>query len=321
MAPENPSRSSRLSTGRNFRISCFAGSVLISVLTCWSSISALLRQAWYDQRHSYILLIVPISLFLLLLEHKRFAVTGWDWRAGGMLVLGGFAITPWSLLGASHWSAGNQLSLTIAALVAFWIAAFVLCFGLEAFHAFRFPLLFLFLLAPLPDFVLREINFILQSGSTEVAYSLFRLFGIPVVQSGFVLSLPGLNIEIAEECSGIRSSAILLVTSLALAHLYLNSGWRHLLVGVCVLPLAILKNGLRVFVLSTLAVYVDATWLEGRLHRNGGVLFFALALSFVIALIAWLRGSERKPGKKDPGGFYRLRKVFQLNLPNIQRSR
>jgi exosortase len=185
-----------------------------------------------------------------------------------------------------------RLCVTTLSLLTFWMGSLVLCFGWPMFHTLRFPLLFLFFMVPLPRSLVEKMIYFLQSGSTEVASSLFRLFGIPVLQSGFVLSLPGINIEIAEECSGIRSSTMLLVTSLALAHLYLKSGWRQALICFCVVPLALFKNGLRVFVLSTLAVYADPSWLEGRLHRSGGVLFFALAMVVVIALIAWLSRLE-----------------------------
>ena len=81
-----------------------------------------------------------------------------------------------------------------------------------SFTAFRrsgaaaFPLLFLFLMIPLPVVLVEKIVSVLQKGSSETCYALFRLLQVPVVRHGFVFSLPGVDIEVAEQCSGIHSA-------------------------------------------------------------------------------------------------------------------
>ena len=283
------------------RIAAFAGMICASVLFCWQSIVLFSRAAWRDDQSSYLLLILPVSVLLFFFEHKQDMPLRSAWRSGVALLLCAIAIGSRVTVHSSGSGVSNQ-SMTMLALITFWIGAFLLCFGAEAFKALHFPLLLLYLMVPLPPAALEKVVYFLQSGSTTVAYSLFRLFGVPARQSGFVLFLPGISIEIAEQCSGIRSSMALLVTSLALSRLYLNSGWSYGLVALSVFPLAIFKNGLRVFVLSSLAIYLDPSWMEGSLHRSGGVLFFALALAVVVALIAWLRRIEGSPRKSlDPG--------------------
>jgi exosortase len=276
--------------------------VCASVLFCWESIVLFSRAAWRDDQSSYLLLILPVSILLFLFERKPNMPFRSAWPSGGALLLSAIAIGSWGAVHSSGLSGSGHQSVTMLALITFWIGAFLLCFGAKALKALYFPLLLLFLMVPLPAAVLENVIYLLQTGSSAVAYSLFRLFGVPVRQAGFVLFLPGISIEIAEQCSGIRSSMALLVTSLALSRLYLRSGWSYGIVAISVLPLAIFKNGLRVFVLSCLAIYLDPSWLEGRLHRSGGVLFFALALTVVVALIAWLRrieGSQRKSLSPD----------------------
>ena len=274
------------------RAAAFAGMICVSVLVCWQSIVLFSQAAWSDGQSSYVLMILPVSLCLLFLEHRPNMPIRSSWLSGGVLLFCAIAIGRWGAVHSSGPGASGNQSVTMLALITFWIGALLLCYGTEAFKALHFPLLFLFLMVPLPAPVLERAIHFLQSGSTEVAYLLFRLFGVPVRQAGFVLFLPGVNIEVAEQCSGIRSSMALLVTSLALSRFYLKSGWSYGIVGISVLPLAMFKNGLRVFVLSSLAIYLDPSWLEGSLHRSGGVLFFALALAVVIALIAWLRRLE-----------------------------
>jgi exosortase len=181
----------------------------------------------------------------------------------------------------------SRLSLRILVLVLCWLSFVLLIFGPSVFWRFRFPLFFLLLLVPLPDAILAKAVLGLQAASAKTSYGLFRLAGIPVTQSGFVLSLPGLEIEVAQECSGIRSTMMLLVTSLVLGHMFLKSGWQKLVLTLLVIPIAVLKNGVRIFVLAALAVYVDAGWLNGRLHHRGGVVFFLFGTALV-GLIIWL---------------------------------
>ena len=115
-----------------------------------------------------------------------------------------------------------------------------------------------------------------------------------MAQEGVVLSIPGLTLEVAKECSSIRSSLILLVTSMVLAHLLLRSNWGKVLVSVAAITLSVAKNGLRIFTLSMLGVYVDPSYLHGRLHHNGGIVFFLFVLAGLFALLTVVRWAERK---------------------------
>jgi len=118
-------------------------------------------------------------------------------------------------------------------------------------------MLFLLLMVPIPDFLLSRAIFWLRSGSAEVSYALFQLLGVPVLRSGFIFSLPGVTIEIAQECSGIRSSLALVIMGLLAGHLFLRSPWTKAALALAVLPLAIVKNGIRIVTLSLLSIYVD----------------------------------------------------------------
>ena len=69
--------------------------------------------------------------------------------------------------------------------------------------------------------------------------------------------MAGLSVHVGPECSGIRSSFVLFITSLLAGHLFLRSGWNRLWLAVFVIPLGIVRNAFRVFVLSMLSVHVD----------------------------------------------------------------
>ena len=216
----------------------------------------------------------------------------------------------WPVLRRSHWgrmeiiTADLRLTLGMSAVVMWWIGSFVFCFGGRVSETCIFPLCFLLWLIPIPTLALNYIVHFLQQGSASSAGILFTMAGIPVAQNGAVLAIPGLTLEVAKECSSIRSTTMLVVTTMVMTHLLLRSFWGKALVTLVAIPLSIAKNGLRIFILSVLGVYVDRGFLNGRLHRQGGIVFFLLSLGGLFVLI-WLVGwAERKairPTLKDAG--------------------
>src|SRR5258708_17314269 len=165
------------------------------------------------------------------------------------------------------------------ALVTWWIASVVFCFGVRAFRLFLFPLCFLFWMVPIPAVVLDWIVPFLQNESALAARVLFWMAGTPATQQGTVLDIPGLTIEVARECSSIRSSLLLIVMTMVLAHLFLGSWWRKSLLVAATIPLIVANKGLRIFVLAELGTRVDPGFLDGKLHHHGGIGFLALVVA------------------------------------------
>jgi exosortase len=143
----------------------------------------------------------------------------------------------------------------------------------------------------------------LQWGSAEVTDLVFTFLGVPFFREGFVFGLPNMTIHIAEECSGIRSTVSLLITSFVAAHFFLRSMWGKVVLVTIVIPLAIVKNAFRIVGLSLLANYVDPSFITGSvLHRSGGIPLFVLSLA-ILSSLAWLiRKLEQRTGYYPPHG-------------------
>jgi exosortase len=246
---------------------------------------------------SHMLLIVPLSVFLVYLKRQQiFSVQVDSTRkkstiAGSALFLLGFFFSLASKYGPLT---AEKLSLEILALVITWISGFVFCYGTGSFMKALFPLIFLFLVVPFPEFVIDRVIFALQVGSSDVAYGLLRILNVPVLKEGFILRLPMVNLEVAAECSGIRSSIALLVTVLVGAELGLRSSWRKVLLVLAIIPLLVIKNGVRIVTIYLLAAYLNPAFLHGWLHTSGGVVFYLLGLMALFPLGALLRRLERK---------------------------
>jgi exosortase len=274
--------------------------IAATVLVCAERLAGLVTYAWNHDSSSQILLIPIISLYLTWLARKRiFAVTGFSIVPGITAILSGgilFWIAGWR---PSRLPGNEALCLSALSLVTIWTGEFLLCYGPRALRAGAFPLLFLLLMVPFPDPILDWIINLLQQGSTEIAYVIFRALGVPVLRQGFVLSVPSVTIEVAKECSSIRSSMALLIMCLLAAHLYLRTWWKALLFVLLSAPLSVIKNGVRIATLTLLSVYVNPDFLRGSLHRGGGFVFFFLALLMLWPVFVALEKSDR-PSANSP---------------------
>ena len=281
---------------RNARAhTAFVGLVILSVIIFWRAIHALVLFSLDHESSSHILLIPFVSIYLLWTERSRiFQVVRASPVSGSTLVLAAIAFY---LFVASHSSVQDPeqfLPGASLAIVSLWLGGFLLCYGVTAWRRASFSLLFLLLMVPLPPALLERCIYSLQQGSTEIAYLLFKAVGVPVLRQGFILAVPGVAIEVARECSGIRSSVALFITCLLAAHLFLRTKWRMLVFVLLAFPLAIIKNGIRITTLTLLSVYVDPGFLTGRLHHEGGFVFFLLGLAILFPVLLWLQKSERK---------------------------
>jgi transmembrane exosortase EpsH len=86
-----------------------------------------------------------------------------------------------------------------------------------------FPLTYLIFMVPMPDAMAEALETASKYSSAEIANVLFHVSGTPLLRAGLVFQLPNNTIEVAQECSGIRSSWILFMTSILAANLFLKN--------------------------------------------------------------------------------------------------
>jgi exosortase len=197
----------------------------------------------------------------------------------------------------------NDLTSIIAAsAVVVIVGSFILLYGLLAFKAAMFPLLFFILLIPIPSMLMDSMVYFLQVGSTEFTNILFLASGVPFLREGFVFHLPGMSVEVAPQCSGIRSSMALFITALLAGYLFLNTWWKKVILVVFIFPVAMFKNGIRIVTLTLLGTYVDPRILQSSLHKEGGIPFFILALAMMAPILFYLKNSEKRSQEAETSG-------------------
>jgi exosortase len=273
-----------------------------SVAFFWKPLKHLFTFSLTQDYATHIILIVPVSAGLIYLKRSDvFSSVRTAPLPGSVLFLTGTILWCFAARCASWPFLDLELSLITLAIVLIWISGFILFYGMHAFAMARFPLLFLLLLVPLPQIALEKIIYFLQAGSAAVAYGLLRLLSVPVFKQGFILRLPTLDIEVAKQCSGIRSSLALLITVLIAGDFVLRSAWRKTLLALSIVPILIVKNGIRIVAVSLLSIYVSRKFLHGWLHTSGGIVFYLLGLVILIPVVIILRKSEKRV--KAVGGF------------------
>jgi exosortase len=167
-------------------------------------------------------------------------------------------------------------------------------------QAAAFPLAYLIFMVPMPDSMREGLELASKTASAEVANFLFHFSGIPFLRAGPVFQLPNITIEVAQECSGIRSSWVLLMTSVLAANLFLKTSWRRIVFVAFVIPLGILRNGFRILVIGMLCVNIGPQMIHSVIHRRGGPFFFVISLVPFLLVLWWLhRGESRAPSRKS----------------------
>jgi exosortase C (VPDSG-CTERM-specific) len=267
---------------------CFAV-VLLAVFA--SPLLSLIGYAATSDLHSYTLLVPFVSAYLLYIRRdqlpKNYAT---DVRLGIPFLVAGL-----SILAFTHSLDFTGRALSVNSRIVLLTFSFLCCLaaggsfflGRPWMRAAAFPLGFLIFMVPMPDAMADALETASKYASAEVANLLFHLSGTPFLRAGLVFQLPNITLEVAQACSGIRSSWVLFITSILAANLFLRTPWRRFALVAFVIPLAILRNGFRILVIGLLCVHLGPQMIHSPIHNRGGPLFFVFSL-IPFFLVLWL---------------------------------
>lgn len=260
----------------------------------------LVQFAYHSELFSYILLVPCLSVYLVWTKRNQLPLdSAPDRRLSVPLFLaGGACLAGYWLARRGGWrpQQADYLACMTAAFVLFLAGGCSVFLGRQTLRAVAFPLVFLVFMVPLPESFKGWLETFLQHRSADAAAMLFDLVGTPLLRRGTEFHLPNFALEVAPECSGIHSSVVLFITSLIAAYLLLRANWSRAVLVLCVIPLGILRNGFRIFVLGELCVHVDPGIIDSPLHHRGGPIFFGISIIPFFLLLWLLRRLERRRG-------------------------
>ncbi len=254
--------------------------------------------AWDSELYSYILLMPFVSLFLACIRCRGlpdFSPPARGWAAvfsmAGSAVLGIYWLIDHS---GARLLAEDRLAFTTLSFLLLFIGICCFFLGRQTLRQIMFSLGLLVFIVPLPAAVLKMVEAFLQQGSALAAEMLFDLSGTTFSREKLLFHLPGISFQVAPECSGIHSSLVLLITSLVAGFFFLRSPARRTVLALAIVPLALLRNGFRIFTIGQLCIHIGPEMIDSSFHHQwAGTLFFALSMVPFLLLLYYLQKGER----------------------------
>lgn len=276
------------------RLFAIGSAILIAAFSI--TLANLAGFALREDLFSYILLIPFVSGYLVSCRRKDLDMT-WSPATGmaaGLVTLAAVFLTLSFFQAESAETAA--LALRTLAFVFAWIAIAVFTLGGRFMRGIMFPAAFLVFLTPLPPELVDAIEHGLQHASAEMTSWLFPLADIPFFRTGLSFQLPNISIQVAPECSGIRSTLVLFITSLVAGYLLLEKPWQRTTLTLLVIPLGIFRNAFRIVTLGWLCTHYGAEMIHSPLHHRGGPVFFAISLLPLLAMLVIFRLLGKRAG-------------------------
>jgi exosortase B len=249
----------------------------------------LVRHHWTnsDQAHGPVLL--ALALWMMWRQwpapsarDRRNPVLGWSMIVVGLVayVIGRsqsiliFEIgsVPWMLAGLISMQRGFHVVRQT------WFAYFLLCF-----------------LIPMPGSVVSLVTMPMRLLVSTLTEHILYAAGYPISRTGVMLQIGYYQLLVADACSGIQT----VLTLEAMGLLYMNvvrhsSALRNIVLGLCIVPISITANVIRVIALTLITYHLGDDAGQGFLHGFAGLVLFLSAFALVIGLDSALRLVVRK---------------------------
>lgn len=246
-----------------------------------------------DYEHGFLVPVIMVGLIASQWKHLR--------RLAGPGTLWGL---PLAILGCLFFVAAfrtGQPRLAVGGLPMILWGSSLFLWGWPASRLLFFPLFFLYLAIPVPEF--QQATTKLQILSTQLAQWGSGLFGIETEVRGtqiFSVSRKWEPLEIDKGCGGIRSLMALIMISAVWAYLAPIPLWKKALLCLAAFPLAIVGNMLRLTSIFVISEYGDREFAATTWHDwSGLLLFYPISLVLLLGVHSLLEGGLpwRRPRK------------------------
>ena len=260
---------------------------------------------WWGEREEYGhgFLIPVIAAFLIWQKSDKLEQIKFN---GSWL---GVALT---VFGLFLYYAGELSSLYTIIQYAFVVAIFGIALSLmgrEGFKVIFVPLLMLFFMIPLPNFIFNNLSSELQLISSEIGVAVIRLFDISVYLEGNVIDLGVYKLQVVEACSGLNYLFPLMTLAFISAYFFTGAFWKKTIIFLSSIPITILMNSFRIGAIGVTVEYWGPDMAEGFLHDFEGWVVFMSCIAILIGEMWVLAhiGKDKLP----------LREAFGLDFPEL----
>jgi len=247
------------------------GPILYHMVRHWAAVD--------DYSHGF--LVVPLALYFAWERRRELqrATLRPSWWGLIPLALGSLTLMIGRL--------GVELTAMRASFVLTLIGLQILLLGRDVFRILMFPMLFLFLMVPLPQSFVNVVAFPLQLIAADFAVGALHLLHIPALREGNIIHLAETQLFVAEACAGLRSLMALGTLAVVFAYFFRKNPIERVIIVASAIPIAIFVNAFRVALTGYLAHRMGSDVADGLIHQTEG--FFTFSLAFALLLVeAWL---------------------------------
>ena len=239
----------------------------------------LVQDWWNDPEAGHGLLLAPAAVWLAwkkgLVAERSPAVL-----LGLAILVGAVMLRLASELAAELFTMRVSMVMAMAGLVVYYL-------GLRQALSWWLPFTLLVLSVPLPELIRSTLALPLQFRASELGAELLEWRNVPVRLTGNVIQIPGHRLFVTEACSGLRSLTALLSLALLMGGIWLQSPALRVSLVVAAIPIAVVINGIRVFLTGFLVYFVDPKLGDGFMHITEGWLLFVVSFALV-GIVAYL---------------------------------
>jgi len=280
-APETVAASAveRMTTRRAWGSSvALAATVLLFAVLFFRPFLTLLDDWWSNPEAGHGLLLAPVAVWLAWRTRGGVEIEPAP-RLGLAIIAAAIVLRYASGLAAELFTMRGSMLLALVGLVVYYA-------GFRRVLAWWLPFVILGLSVPLPEVLVNSIAMPLQLKASAMGATLLESRHVPVRLEGNVIYLPGHRLFVTEACSGLRSLTALLSLGVLAGGLWLRTPLARIGLLALAIPVAVLLNGLRVFLTGFLVYYASPALGEGFFHMTEGWLLFIVAFG-LLGLAAW----------------------------------
>lgn len=210
---------------------------------------------------------------------------------GFVLVLSSLAVYQWSLWGAESGGLAFGYVRPLSMLICLVGIIITMC-GLPVMRYAWLPWLYLFFAVPLPKRMYFALTDPLRRMAATVATSVLALVpGLDIERVGSTIRYfyagKGGMLDVADACSGMRSTITLCALGVAVTFLSPRPWWQRLLMVASCIPIATFCNFIRVTITSILHIFVDPQYARGTYHSLLGLLMLLVAFG-IFSGLGWV---------------------------------
>lgn len=257
---------------------------------------------WQKEEYSHAFLLPPIAALIAWhrLVEKRVEPRP-SWWGLPLLVCGLLLL-----------AVGELSTFDVIALYGFIFALMGLCatmFGFGILNVMLPAFICLFFAVPLPQLIFVALSAQMQLISSSLGVMVLDVLGVPVYQEGNVIDLGGIQLQVADACSGLRYLFPLMSFAFLVAYLYRGAAWKRLVIFLSSVPLTIGMNSLRIALIGVTVDKWGIAMAQGVLHEMEGWTIFLICALILMAEVYVLRRIGQ------PGEF----RLHYLSLPQKMR--